>query len=359
MHNFGQALIELNINITPEMKHMGENEIDYMASRFDDAVRLLPPDLRERARKLSRTDRAMAEEIRIRVGRCMTVLLPEGERRLGAEIITVQDIERLMDIATQASMHTAMVSLKNGYITVRGGCRIGICGTAILKNGEISGIRDISSLSIRIAKQIRGAADSVINEIVINGSIKSTLIISPPGGGKTTLLRDIVRIISDGDKQNGLPPMRTAVADERGEIGAILNGMPQMDIGEHTDVLEGCPKAKGAIMLVRAMNPQVLAMDEITAPEDIDAVLCASNCGVKLIATVHGDSVEDIKRKPLYTMLLKQGVFEKAITIKGKSRYRTYEVTEIKEERNAENHRSRADTDVFGNIWNKWYYEAE
>ncbi|MBQ3403861.1 MAG: stage III sporulation protein AB, partial [Oscillospiraceae bacterium] len=196
------------------------------ASRFDEATRLLPADIRGRARKLSIKDRARAEEIRLRVGKAPSVLLPEGELSLDGEKLRGNDIDDLVDIATRSSIHTARESLRQGFICAPGGFRIGLCGTAIVDKNGVTGFKYLSSAVIRISREVKNAATPVLNELTKHNAFPSTLLISPPGLGKTTLLRDMCRLLSS---EKGL---RIGLADERGEISSVKDGVAQFDVGD-------------------------------------------------------------------------------------------------------------------------------
>ncbi|MBQ8974093.1 MAG: stage III sporulation protein AB [Oscillospiraceae bacterium] len=288
---------------------------------FDGAAALLPPSLRENMYELLSGDRLRAEEIRLRLGRRPTVVLPEGEIAAGRTEVTGDDIAGVLDIATGASVHTAHRSMAQGFVTARGGYRVGICGTAVVHAGEVTGFRALSSASIRIPRQIYGVAEQVLGGLFENGRFLSTLIISPPGCGKTTLLRDIICRIASGSMS-----MRVSLADERSEVAAVFEGKAQLDVGEKTDIMDGCPKAQASMLLLRAMNPQVIAMDEITSPEDIDAIVMAANCGVELLATAHGSDQQDLYRRGLYRRLLETSVFRRAVVISLRGGSRAYKV---------------------------------
>ncbi|MCI5704060.1 MAG: stage III sporulation protein AB [Pseudoflavonifractor sp.] len=294
---------------------------------FDDAAILLPPALRKRAEALPGTVRRRAEEIRLRAGRPPTVSVGADELPLpGGGAVTVRDLELTVEIATQASAHAALERVRQGYFTVRGGHRIGLCGSAAAEGGQVRNLRTLSSLNIRVAHTVPGCGEGVLRTLCASGSLPNTLLLAPPGAGKTTLLRDLVRLVSDGGV---CPPMRVGLADERGEVAALWNGVPQFDVGGRTDVLEGCPKAQGLMMLLRGMNPQALACDEITAPADCAALEQCANCGVKLLATAHGAGPEDLERRPLYRELLARRLFEVVVTIDRRGAGFDYRVEEL------------------------------
>ena len=207
---------------------------------YRQVVGVLPPRLRQEAFALPLQDQCRAEELRLRVGQPMSAVFPEGERPLGGEPVRAGELEQLVEIASRASVHAVLDQLRRGYLTVEGGHRIGLCGTAVLREGEIHSLRQLSSAAIRVARQVRNASDPVLGRLCPGGKLVSTLILAAPGAGKTTLLRDLVRRVSDGD---GCQPRRVSLMDERGEVAALYSGCPQLDVGSRTDVMEGCPKA--------------------------------------------------------------------------------------------------------------------
>ena len=299
---------------------------DLNLTRYEEAAAILPLRLRKLALALPEQQKEEAEEFRLRAGQPMTVLLPSGEVSLEAEV-EPEELETLCDLATEFSRYAAAETLKEGYLSVRGGFRIGLCGTAVMKEGSNTNLKQFSSAAVRIARERRGIADELLAQLFRSGEMESTLILSPPGGGKTTLLRDLVRGVSEGVSPHGR--RRVALNDERGEVGGMYLGKPQMDVGPHTDVLDACPKALGIPIVLRAMNPQVIAMDEITVKEDLKAVSLAAGCGVRMLATIHAGSVEELQEKPLYRSLLEDQIFRLAICISRAGGERVYRVEEL------------------------------
>ncbi len=293
---------------------------EYGLTRYDGAVQLLPYPLRSAARSLPGGDRAVAEELRLRAGRPMTALLPDGEVTLGGGAVTRNDIETLVEIATGASVHTSREQLRRGFLVVRGGYRIGLCGSVYSVDGRVAGFSSYSSAAIRVSRQMPGIAKRIMPGLTRGGAFRSCLIIAPPGAGKTTLLRDVIVQLSD------VTGLRVALADERSEVAAMAGGDAQMDVGRRTDVLDACPKAEAVMMLLRSMNPQVVALDEITDPADIRAIGVCRNCGVSLLATAHGSGIADLRLRPLYRDLFEDGVFETFVIIRMERGRRVYDV---------------------------------
>lgn len=232
-----------------------------------------------------------------------------------AVMITKNEIRETMEYISNYSLYAFEEEIKQGFITINGGHRIGIAGKIIIEDDIIKGMKHISFINIRLAHQIKGCASLVLPYLINDKAdgIYHTLIISPPRCGKTTLLRDIIRQLSDGNPH--LAGMSVGVVDERSEIGACYMGTPQNELGIRTDILDCCPKAKGMMMLIRSMSPQIIAVDEIGSKEDLEAIDYVIGCGCKLIATVHGSSIEDIKCKPVLCEMVQKRLFERYVIL--------------------------------------------
>ncbi|MDR3209411.1 MAG: stage III sporulation protein AB [Oscillospiraceae bacterium] len=291
------------------------------AEAYSGALRLLPTVLRAGFETLDTARRARAEELRLRTGFRPTVVFPDGEISAGETLVTRELLAATLDIATGASAHTARDTMRQGFVTARGGYRLGLGGSVATERGEAAGYRALSSIAVRIPREHRGVAAEAAREIA-GGRARSTLILSPPGVGKTTFLRDLTRIVSDGAP--GVKARRVGLADERGELASLHDGVPQLYVGARTDILDGCPKAEAVLIFLRVMNPEVIALDEISAPEDARAILLARNCGVALFATAHAAGREDLERKPLYRDLLADGAFETLVTVEKRDGRRVY-----------------------------------
>lgn len=267
-------------------------------------------------------DYSKLTEIHLRIHQSVIVTYEYGkEYIIGGIHITADDINYCLQMITKYSLYAYQDSIRMGFVTINGGHRVGVMGQAIVENGVISGQKNITFINIRVAHQVLGCARNVIPFICDNG-VQNTLIISPPNCGKTTLLRDIIRHLSNGIN---CTPRKVTVIDERSEIAASFEGIPQNDVGQRTDVLDLAPKSHGMILALRAMSPEVIAVDELGGMADMDAVKQVLYCGCKVIATVHGYNLQDCcNRKELKTMIGQNG-FTKIIVLSGKNGVGTVE----------------------------------
>ena len=260
---------------------------------------------------LNEEEKNVLEEIRIRVGKPIILKL-RNESKILDYIVKTQDILQIIEKITENSMYSYQKQICSGYITLRGGHRVGISGNVVMEEEKVININYIYSLNFRIARQIIGVSEKIVNEIMYNNNIYNTLIISKPGAGKTTLLRDLIRNISK---------IKTVgVVDERGEITAMYKNEPQNDMGLKVDILSNVSKSVGMNMLVRSMAPDVICADEIGTKEDIEAIKYAVTSGAKGIFTAHGDSMESVEKSPILKELLELNVIDKIIILNKENR---------------------------------------
>jgi len=279
---------------------------------------ILPESLVQILQRFPHTLRSGIEEVRIRIDRPFEVIahgkpyFPEANGKF--YVVSKEDGRHILTQLSQYSLYAFEEELRQGYITLQGGHRVGLAGRVIVEDGKVKTLRNISSFNIRFARQAIGCAKSLVSHLY-HHRWRNTLIIGPPQSGKTTLLRDLARLISTGVEQLKIPPFKVGIIDERSEIAASVNGIPQHELGFRVDVLDGCPKAEGMMMMIRSMSPNVLIVDELGREEDAIAFTEAIHAGVSIITTVHGSSMEDIRHRPAFRTLMEMKALDRCIEL--------------------------------------------
>lgn len=289
---------------------------------LEEIYKVLPISMLEKIKKIGSTTNIT--EIRLRVGRNILLVTSDVEVEVDY-IVNLKDMLDILVKVSKNSIYAIQNEINNGFVVINGGHRIGICGEVVIENGKIKNIKNINSMNIRVARQLIGVADKVMPYIVNNGNVQNTIIISPPGCGKTTILRDIVRQISSGVKILDFKGKNVGLVDERGEIAAVSLGIPNLDVGLRTDIMSNVPKSIGMQMLVRSMGIDVIATDEIGGKEDFEAIKYANSSGVNLVFTMHGNDIRDVYKKEEIKKLLNDGIFSVAIILSRKNGVGTIE----------------------------------
>ena len=289
----------------------------------------LPPELKRAILFLPEGERQKMEEIRLRTGRFATVtvggeeqiLTRDGklisEDHLGRGILCpAEHIRQTVERAANGFVYSAEETMRQGFVAMRGGHRCGLAGHAVSADGAVAAISNFSSVCLRIARDVEGVAAEGADAITNGRTVCNTLIVSPPLAGKTTYLRDLVRTLAAWR-------FRIGICDERCELAAMADGEPQFALGQSVDVVDNCPKSEAAMILLRALAPQIIAMDEITAPNDVSAILSAANCGVAVVATAHAENMEAAVQRPIYAPLWENRVFSRVLELSTGSHRRT------------------------------------
>lgn len=262
---------------------------------------------------LQQVDWGCVQELRIRVNQPIEVLDQHRHRTLGARPLQPEDLLYVLNQISQFSLYRYKDELREGFITVEGGHRVGLAGKANTVNEGVDTLKHISFMNIRVARSTIGQAEELLPYLFEGGRWCSTLLIGPPHSGKTTLLRGLAKLM--GSTNSVHPSVKVAVVDERSELAASLRGIPQLDIGERTDVMDACPKAEGMMMMVRSMSPEVLVVDEIGSEQDAKAIHEAMLTGVEVICSVHGEGLTSIEKRPSVSPLLEREIFQRFVVL--------------------------------------------
>lgn len=276
-------------------------------------IRVLPKDLQS-CLSVQDIHWDRVQEIRLRVGQVVRILCDNQEDNYMKNIkITPLHIKEILEYVSNYSIYAYEEEIRQGYITIEGGHRVGLVGKVIMEQGMIKNLKYISAINLRVSHEITGCARKYMAYICKEKKVLNSLIISPPGGGKTTLLRDFIRLCSKGTSYNN--SCNVGVVDERSELAGTYQGVAQNDLGPRTDVLDACPKSEGILMLIRSMAPDVIGVDEIGSTKDIEALTYGLHCGCSFLATIHGNDLEEVLRKREVTSFIKEGGFQRFIVL--------------------------------------------
>lgn len=295
-----------------------------MRTDFAMILQFLAPSLKKLFSALPPEFLLSLEEIRLRTNQPICLRTAQKDYWLNAQgkiensynhayCLTREEMNKTVLLLADSSLYALEEELRWGYLTLPGGHRVGLSGQGVVSHGELKTLKNINCLNIRIAKEVPGAVQEILPYLWQDNSVLDTLIISPPRGGKTTILRDISRTLADGS--GGKIPKQVGIVDERSEIAGSRDGLAQMDIGCHCDILSGCPKEQGLPLMVRAFAPDILITDELGNPADIGAVWNASLCGVTIIASAHGSGIADMQNRPVLKELAAAGIFHRYIVL--------------------------------------------
>ncbi|WP_337017492.1 stage III sporulation protein AA [Oceanobacillus massiliensis] len=279
---------------------------------MEEIMRLFPGEIRQAIQRRIGDRWNYLQEIRIRLYRPIELIFDDAAEWLELVVPDNKDGTYLINQLSSFSLYRMEDELREGYITVEGGHRVGIAGRVITSSGKVKALQNITFFNIRIAKEKIGSATGLVQHI-FSRKYLNTLIVGPPQTGKTTLIRDLTRLIASG--YGKISPRKVGVIDERSEIGASLKGVPQHNLGLRTDVLDACPKSDGMMMMIRSMSPDVLVVDEIGSGEDIAALMEAINAGVTIICSIHGNDLKELKKRPSLQQLFEQQIFDRYILL--------------------------------------------
>lgn len=290
-----------------------------MDTRTNEILGYVPESLKSVLKRTFEITQDTLQEIRIRSGLPLIVNTSNGSFAVlkngevspavgGAYIVDSSEVKQIFRAICENSVYAYSEDIKQGFVTIRGGHRVGITGRAITNGEKMEGFREISSLNIRVAREVIGAADEIVNQVLTPSGIKDTLIVAPPSGGKTTVLRDLARQISNSG-------IKTAIVDDRGELASIYKSIPQNNIGLQSDVIENAVKAEAVVMLLRTMSPQVIITDEISTEFDAMSIAQCFGTGVSVVATTHGKSAEEVKNRSIFKNLVGSSGFKQIIVL--------------------------------------------